>query len=171
VRSNIVPGAFWVDEEGSTAVKIRDVMTPDIDVLTPEDTLRTAAGLMTELEVDALPVSENDRLIGVITSRDIATQVVTEGGDPKEVRVGQVLSGDVLYCFGNESIADVAQRMAELWAPRLPVVNQDRRPIGIVTLAGLTALKPPPQARQVTHSRQHAHSARQARRARRAVAA
>ena len=152
-------------------MKIRDVMTPDIDVLTPEDTLRTAAGVMTELELDALPVSENDRLIGVITSRDIATRVVTEGGDPKEVRVGQALSGDVLYCFGDESIADVAERMAELWAPRLPVVNQDRRPIGIVTLADLIALKPPPQARQVRHSRQHAHSARQARRARRAVAA
>ena len=62
-------------------MKIRDVMTPDIDVLNPEDTLRTAAGLMTELELDALPVSENDRLIGVITSRDIATRVVTEGGE------------------------------------------------------------------------------------------
>ena len=152
-------------------MKIRDVMTPDIDVLTPEDTLRTAAGVMTELELDALPVSENDRLIGVITSRDIATWGVTEGGDPKEVRVGQAFSADVLYCFGDESIADVAERMAELWAPRLPVVNQDRRPIGIVTLADLIALKPPPQARQVRHSRQHAHSARQARRARRAAAA
>ena len=152
-------------------MKIRDVMTPDIDVLTPEDTLRTAAGVMTELELDALPVSENDRLIGVITSRDIATWVVTEGGDPKEVRVGQAFSADVLYCFGDESIADVAERMAGLWAPRLQVVNQDRRPIGIVTLADLIALKPPPQARQVRHSRQHAHSARQARRARRAAAA
>lgn len=91
-------------------MKIRDVMTPDIEVVIPEETLSTAAQLMAECDLDALPVSDNNRLIGTITGRDIAMRVVAEGCDPKEVRVGQAMTGDVLYCFAGESIADVAQR-------------------------------------------------------------
>jgi CBS domain-containing protein len=147
-------------------VKIRDVMTPDIEVVIPEETLSTAAQLMAECDLDALPVSDNNRLIGTITGRDIAMRVVQEGCDPKEVRVGQAMTGDVLYCFAGESIADVAQKMAEWWVPRLPVVNQDRRPVGIVSLGELIALKPLPQARQARtpeHKLQRARSARQMR--------
>jgi CBS domain-containing protein len=162
------------DRDGRASAKIRDVMTPDIEVVIPEETLSTAAQLMAECDLDALPVSDNNRLIGTITGRDIAMRVVQEGCDPKEVRVGQAMTGDVLYCFAGESIADVAQKMAEWWVPRLPVVNQDRRPVGIVSLGELIALKPLPQARQARtpeHKLQRARSARQMRPPRRAAAA
>ena len=130
------------DRDGRASAKIRDVMTPDIEVVIPEETLSTAAQLMAECDLDALPVCDNNRLIGTITGRDIAMRVVQEGCDPKEVGVGQAMTGDVLYCFAGESIADVAQKMAEWWVPRLSVVNQDRRPVGIVSLGELIALKP-----------------------------
>ena len=162
------------DRDGRASAKIRDVMTPDIEVVIPEETLSTAAQLMAECDLDALPVSDNNRLIGTITGRDIAMRVVQEGCDPKEVGVGQAMTGDVLYCFAGESIADVAQKMAEWWVPRLPVVNQDRRPVGIVSLGELIALKPLPQARQARtpeHKLQRARSARQMRPPRRAAAA
>ena len=69
-------------------MKIRDVMTPDVDVVSSEDTLTTAAQLMADLDFEPLPVSDENRLTGVITGRDIATRVVADGCDPKEVTVG-----------------------------------------------------------------------------------
>jgi len=120
-------------------VKIRDVMTPDIEVVAPEDTLTTAAQLMADLDFEVLPVSENDRLAGMITGRDIAMRVVADGCDPKQVTVVQAMTCDALYCFENEHVKTVSQKMADWWVRRLPVVNQDKRLIGMVSLADLTA--------------------------------
>jgi CBS domain-containing protein len=154
-------------------MNIRDLMTPDIDVVTPEDTLRTAAGLMAELDIDALPVIEHDRLVGEISGRDIAVRVAAEGCDPQEVRVEQAMSPDVLYCFGGESIAEVAEKMAGWWVTRLAVVDEDRRPIGLVSLAELSAPTPPLPTRETkAPERKHrrVHSVRRERRSRRAAA-
>src|SRR5215467_10034331 len=73
-------------------MQIRDVMTPDIDVVTREDTLTTAARLMAELDCETLPVAEENRLAGVVTGRDIGVRVVAEGCDPKEVTVGEAMA-------------------------------------------------------------------------------
>ena len=156
-------------------MKIRDVMTPDIEVVTPDDTLTTAAQIMADLDFEALPVSENNRLTGVITGRDIATRVVTDGCDPKEVTVAKAMTCEALYCFENEPVNAVAQKMAEWWVRRLPVVSHDKRLIGTVSLADVTAPNTEPTAREVdirSHRRQPSRSARQTQRARgRAVAA
>jgi CBS domain-containing protein len=149
-------------------VKIRDVMTPDIDVVCPSDTLTMAAQLMAGLDFEALPVSENNRLTGWITGRDIAVLVAAEGCDPKEVTVGQAMNRDALYCFENEHVHNVCQKMAEWWVRRLPVVNHAKRLIGTVSLADLTAPNAAPRAREVgmrSHRRQPAGSARQTQRA------
>jgi CBS domain-containing protein len=150
-------------------MKIRDVMTPDIDVVALDDTLTTAALLMADLDFEALPVSENNRLTGVITGRDIATRVAADGCDPKEVTVGSTMTQDALYCFENEPVTGVAQKMAAWWVRRLPVVNQDKRLIGMVSLADVTAPNVVPRAREVdtrSHRRQPARSARQGQRVR-----
>jgi CBS domain-containing protein len=155
-------------------MKIRDVMTPDMEVVTPEDTLRTAAQLMADLDCEALPVSENNQLIGMITGRDIATRVVAEGRDGNAATVRQVMSSDVLYCFENEPANDVSQKMSDWWLRCLPVVNQDRRPIGMVSLADLTLPKAAPkrrEARMPAPRLRVARSARQTRRARTPAAA
>lgn len=152
-------------------MKIRDVMTPDIEVVTPNDTLRTAAQLMADLDFDALAVSENNRLIGMIAGGDITMRVVAEGRDAKEITVGQAMSCDVLYCFENESVHDVSQKMSDWWVRRLPVVNQDKRLTGAVSLADLIPLKAPrPRAGMHSH-RSRGRSTRQPRRARSGVAA
>ena len=147
-------------------MKIRDVMTPDIDVVTPGDTLTTAAQLMADLDFEALPVSDNNRLTGVITGRDIATRVVADGCDPKEVTVGKTMTQDALYCFENEPVKAVAQKMADWWVRRLPVVNRNKRLIGMVSLADVTAPNVAPRARDTrSDRRQRARSVRQAQRA------
>jgi CBS domain-containing protein len=156
------------------SVKIREVMTPDIEVVTPEDTLRTAVQLMADLDFDALPVSEDNRLIGTITGRDIAVRVVSQGQEGREITVRQAMSPDVLYCFENEPVNSVSQKMADWWVRRLPVVKQDKRVIGMVSLADLTALQAVTEKakiRMLSHRSQAARSARQTRRARKTAAA
>ena len=119
------------------SMKISDVMTPDVEVVNPDDTLKTAAQLMADLDSEALPVGQNDLLIGVITDRDITIRAVAEGRDPEKTTVRQAMSHDALYCFGDENVADVSQKMGAWWVRRLPVVNQDKRLVGIVSLGDL----------------------------------
>ena len=126
-------------------MKIRDLMTPDVEAVTPEDTLRTAAKLMADLDLEALPVIQNNRLAGVISGRDIGMRVVAEGCDPKQVTVGQAMIADALYCFENEPVNSVADKMTEWWVRRLPVVNRDKRLIGIVSLANIASPKAAPE--------------------------
>ena len=153
---------------GRTSVKIRDVMTPDIEVVTPDDTLKTAVQLMGDLDCDALPVSEDNHLIGVITGRDIATRVVAKSQDGEEITVREAMSPDVLYCFENEPVNHVSQKMTDWWVRRLPVVNRDRRLIGMVSLADVTTAEPAPKPIHIERPSQKSGAARFARQARRA---
>jgi CBS domain-containing protein len=134
-------------------MQIRDVMTPDIDVVTPADTLATAARLMAELDCEALPVAEENRLAGMVTGRDIGMRVVAEGGDPKKLTVGEAMTGDPLYCFENEPVQTVAEKMAEWWVRRLPVVNREKHLIGVVSFADLTGAEVASEAKARIHSR------------------
>ena len=118
-------------------MKISDVMTPAVEVVDADDTLRTAAELMADLDSSALPVGENNLLIGAITDHDITMRAVAEGRDPEKTTVRQAMSPDVLYCFEDEDVAAVSQKMDEWWVRRLPVVDQDKRLVGIVSLGDL----------------------------------
>ena len=121
-------------------MKIRDVMSLDVEMLRPNDTLQTAAQLMADLDAAVLPVGEDDRLIGMITDRDIAMRIGAEGRDPQQLTVRQAMSSDVLYCFEDESVEDVSDKMGGWWVRRMPVVNRDKCLIGTVSLGALTPL-------------------------------
>ena len=149
-------------------MKVRDVMTPDIEVLNPDDTLRTAVRLMADLDVGALPVSDNNNLVGTITGRDIAMCMVEKNRDAAEIAVAEAMSSDVLYCFENEPIGAVARKMSDWWVRRLPVVSHDKRPIGIVCLADVAALpSAAPASRKIRGSSRPSQAARSQRRIRR----
>jgi CBS domain-containing protein len=89
---------------------------------------------MADLDVGALPVGEEDRLVGMITDRDIAVRAVGTGRDP-ETRVREVMSQEVMYCFEDEDVERVVKNMADIQVRRLPVVNREKRLVGIVSLA------------------------------------
>ena len=141
-------------------MQIRDVMTPDIDVVTPADTLTTAARLMAELDCEALPVVEENRLAGVVTGRDVGERVVAEGCDPKEVTVGEAMAPDPLYCFEDEPVQTVAEKMAQWWVRRLPVVNRDKRLIGVVSLADIASPNTAPEPPETNPSSQTSRPSR-----------
>jgi len=95
--------------------------------------------MMAELDAGALPVQQDDRLVGMITDRDIAVRAVAQGKSP-ETPVQDVMSPELLYCFDDQEIEDVSRNMGEVKVRRLPVVNRDKRLVGIISIGDL-ALK------------------------------
>lgn len=117
-------------------MKIRDAMTPNVRTIKPSDTIRDAARLMAEIDAGVLPVAENDRLVGMLTDRDIAVRAVAVGHSP-DTQVREAMSPEIKYCFEDDDVDDVCQNMAEQQLRRLPVVDRDKNLVGIVSLADL----------------------------------
>ena len=107
-------------------MKVSEAMTSDVRLARPEQSIREAAHLMAEMDIGSLPVEENDRLVGMITDRDIAVRAVAEGRGP-ETQVREVMSKEIKYCFDDQSVEEVSQNMGDLRVRRLPVVNRDKR--------------------------------------------
>ena len=116
--------------------KISEVMTRGIQLARPDQSIREAALTMAREDIGSLPVSEGDKLIGMITDRDIALRAVAEGLSP-DTPVRDVMTDNIKYCYEDEEITNVAQNMADLQVRRLPVVNRDKRLVGIVSLSNV----------------------------------
>ena len=121
---------------------ISEVMTRDVRIVSPDDTLESAARLMEEQDFGSLPVAENDRLVGMLTDRDIAIRAVARGLIPRESTVREVMSAEVKYVYDDESVRDVAIVMGDLHVRRLPVLDRHKRLVGIVSLGDLALTKP-----------------------------
>jgi CBS domain-containing protein len=111
-------------------------MSHDVQLASPKQSIRDAAKIMAKIDAGVLPVGENDKLVGVITDRDIAVRAVAEGKAPT-TKVRDVMSQEVLYCFDDQELEDVARNMAEQKVRRLPVVNREKRLVGIISLGDL----------------------------------
>jgi CBS domain-containing protein len=117
-------------------MRVGEAMSRDVRLCTPGSSIRDCAKLMAEIDAGAVPVGENDRLIGMITDRDIAVRAVAQGKGP-DTPVREVMSAEVKYVFEDEEVEHVAKNMGELQVRRLPVVSRDKRLVGIVSLADL----------------------------------
>jgi CBS domain-containing protein len=121
---------------GDQTMNVSECMTPEVQVASPNLSLSEAARLMGEFDVGVLPVAEDNRLIGMVTDRDIAIRGVAMGRGP-DSKVREVMSEEVQYCFDDESIEEVARSMGDLQVRRLPVVSGDGRLVGIVSLGDI----------------------------------
>ena len=117
-------------------MKVSEAMTRDVRVANPAETIRQAAQTMAQLDAGVLPVGENDRLVGMITDRDIAVRAVAAGKAP-DTPIRDIMSSDVCYCFDDQDINDVAVNMADIQVRRLPVVDRNKRLVGILSLGDL----------------------------------
>jgi CBS domain-containing protein len=117
-------------------MRVSNCMTKDVQIADPEQTLREAAVSMGRLDAGVLPVGENDRLVGMITDRDIAIRGIAEGKGP-EAKIRDVMSTEVRYCFDDEDVDDVLHTMSALKVRRLPVLNRDKRLVGIISLGDI----------------------------------
>src|SRR5215212_4005852 len=98
-------------------MKVSDVMTRDVQLIEPTQTIRDAAKLMAELDAGIMPVREGDRLVGMITDRDIAVRGVAEGKGP-DTSIREVMTEDVKYCYDDDDTGDVARNMADIQVRR-----------------------------------------------------
>src|SRR6266481_1428762 len=119
-------------------MKVSEAMTRDVQIASPEETIRKAAKAMATLDAGALPVGEQDRLIGMITDRDIAIRGIAQGKGPK-AKVRDVMTEDVKYCFEDQEVEEVTRNMADIQVRRLPVVNRDKRLVGILSLGDIAS--------------------------------
>jgi CBS domain-containing protein len=119
-------------------MKVSEAMTRDVRIASPSETIRQAAQVMARIDAGILPVGENDRLVGMITDRDIAVRAVAAGKSP-DTPIREVMSSDdVCYCFEDQEIDDVASNMAEIKVRRLPVVSREKRLVGILSLGDIS---------------------------------
>lgn len=114
-------------------MKVSEAMTRDVRVTNPNHTLQQAAELMAQLDAGSLPVGEKDKLVGMITDRDIAIRGVAKSKGP-ETRVRDVMTEDVKYCYEDQDLEEVTQNMGDIKVRRLPVVDRDKRLVGILSL-------------------------------------
>jgi CBS domain-containing protein len=118
-------------------MKVSEIMTPEARCVGPDTSLVTAAEIMRELDVGGLPVCDHGRLAGMITDRDIAVRAVADARDPTGTTVRTVMSPRIVYAFEDQPVEEVARLMEEKQVRRLPVLNREKRLVGMVTLGDL----------------------------------
>ena len=127
-------------------MKISEIMTSDVEVVTPEQPMQEAARLMLQVDAGVMPVREGDRLVGMVTDRDIAVRGVAEGLGP-DTPVRDVMSSKPLFCFDDEDVDEVAIQMSEAQVRRFPVLSrEEQKLVGIVSLGDLTRIEDEGQA-------------------------
>ncbi len=123
-------------------MRVKKIMSSKVVWIEPDTSLRDAAKKMRDLDVGCLPVGKNDRLVGMVTDRDIACRAVAAGRDPAKTTIEKVMSKGVTYCFDDQDINDAARLMEKKQIHRLPVLNRDKRMVGILSLGDLALHAP-----------------------------
>ena len=126
-------------------MQVQDLMTHDVTTVHPEESLKKVASLMADLDVGVLPVAQDDRLVGMVTDRDLAVRGLAEDCGP-DSKVRQVMTPDVKYCFFDQEIEEIAANMADIQVRRLPVLDHDKRLVGILSLCDIAVSGDPEPA-------------------------
>jgi len=117
--------------------KLKEVMTTDVEVISPNATLREVADKMKSIDAGAIPVCDKDRLVGIITDRDIVLRALASGNDLNKMYAHDVMTSPIVYCFEDEDVSEAAHIMEEKQIRRLVVLNQNKRLVGIVSLGDI----------------------------------
>lgn len=118
-------------------MKVREIMTPAVQCVRPEDNLIEAASVMRELDVGVVPVCEGREIVGMLTDRDITVRAVADGLDPSATQVREVMSREVVFVYEDDNVDAVVRLMQHHQVRRAPVMTSEKRLAGIVSLADL----------------------------------
>ncbi|MBT2324847.1 CBS domain-containing protein [Variovorax paradoxus] len=119
--------------------QVHELMTRGVRSMAPGDSIALAAQTMEELDVGVLPVCDGKKLVGVVTDRDIAVRGVARGIPLQESPVKQIMSADLCWCYADDSVDDALGKMSEAQIRRLPVVDHDKRLVGMLSLGDVAA--------------------------------
>jgi CBS domain-containing protein len=117
-------------------MKVQEAMSANVHIADPNQPIRAAAKMMAECDCGALPVGDNDRLVGMITDRDIAIRATAIGKGP-DTPVREVMSEGICYCYEDQEVSDVAANMGDIQVRRLPVLNREKRMVGILSICDI----------------------------------
>lgn len=118
-------------------MKLKDIMSRDVEVIHPTSMLQEAAGKMKTLDVGSLPVCDNRKLVGILTDRDIAVRAVAAGRDPKRTPVSDAMTPELVFCFEDQDVKEAAKMMERYQIRRLPILDRSQQLVGIVSLGDL----------------------------------
>lgn len=117
-------------------MRVSQAMTSNVRLASPDHTIREIAKLMADSDSGFIPLGENDRLVATITDRDLAVRAVAAGKGP-DTPVREVMTRDVKYCYEDDEVENVARNMAEIKVRRMPVLNRDKRLVGVIALGDI----------------------------------
>jgi CBS domain-containing protein len=140
-RRDVVRGLSTTILPGDKTMKVSEVMTRDVRTLKQSDSVLDAAKCLIECDIGFVPVVNDDRIVGVVTDRDIVARVVAEGNEASKVSLGSIASNEPKYCYEDEDCEHVARNMDQLLVRRLPVVNRDKRLVGVVSIEDIRPRK------------------------------
>ena len=123
-------------------MQVQEIMSHDVELIDPNSTIRDAACKLRAEDIGALPVGENDRLIGMITDRDMVIRCVADDRQPSKCLVRDAMSKKICYCFEDDDLDEAAQLMADHQVRRLPVLNRNKRLVGMISLADISRCEP-----------------------------
>lgn len=118
-------------------MNVRDVMNPNAKTVSPSTTLKDAAAIMAEKNIGFLLIGSDDQLKGTLTDRDIVLRAVAQGKNLESTTVGDVLTGEILYCKDDQDVDQVAKNMSEKQVRRMPVVDESKRLVGVVSIGDM----------------------------------
>jgi len=118
-------------------MKIKEIMSKEVKFVDPNTSLQEAAKIMREKDIGILPIGENERIVGMLTDRDIVIRTLANGKDVKSTTVKEVMTPKCLYCFEEDTIEDVSKSMSQSQIRRMPVLNKEKRLVGIISLGDL----------------------------------
>ena len=118
-------------------MELRDIMTRDVEIVSGDASLQEAAAKMKKLDVGMIPVCDGDQLRGMLSDRDITIRATADGRDPTKTKVAEIMSRDIVYCLEDQEIEEAVSLMEARQIRRLPVLNQDKRLVGIVSLGDI----------------------------------
>lgn len=119
-------------------MRVHECMTRKVSFVDPDMRIPEIARRMRDEDIGSVPVAENEKLIGIVTDRDIVVRTVAEGNDAREATARQVMSPKILYCFEDDSVEDVLRNMGDNQVRRLPVITREKRLVGVVSLGDLS---------------------------------
>lgn len=118
-------------------MQVKDVMTGSVEVIKPDATLQEAARKMKTVDIGPVPVCDGDKVVGMLTDRDITIRATAEGLDPKQTRVREVMTKDVITVREDQDVKEAAELMQSKQVRRVLVLNREKRLVGVVSLGDL----------------------------------
>ena len=122
-------------------MKVREIMTTNVECLGPSTNAVELARRMKTLDVGFLPICENDRLIGTVTDRDIVIRGIAAGRDTTTCTAREIMTQEVFWCFEDDDVKDVAQKMRDKEVRRMLILNNEKRLVGVVSLGDISKVE------------------------------